>query len=145
MCSKDTALYDVNHLKYENRKERNVQQSIQLPNTFRPRLQRERRTHLKQQHHNQNATSRKSKGQFRSQKNGQTAIQNRICLWFQAHIVFKKCRETIASALNNYCARWCKREHVESNALNNWTLKIFKIIDERVLFYYNNFDILTSP
>ena len=36
----------------------------------------------------------------------------------------------------------CKREHVESNALNNWKLKIFKIIDERVLFYSNNLDLL---
>ena len=51
---------------------------------------------------------------------------------FPAHIDFNKCRETIASALNDYCTRWCKREHVESNALNNWKLKIFKIIDERV-------------
>ena len=48
-------------------------------------------------------------------------------------------RETIASALNDYCTRWCKREHVESNALNNWK---FKIIDERVLFYTNNLDLL---
>ena len=40
------------------------------------------------------------------------------------------------------CTRWCKREHVESNALNNWKLKIFKIIDERVLFYSNNLDLL---
>ena len=47
---------------------------------------------------------------------------------FQALIDFNKCRETIASALNDYCARWCKREHVESNALNNWKLKIFKIL-----------------
>ena len=31
-----------------------------------------------------------------------------------------------------------------SNALNNWKLKIFKIIDERVLFYSNNFDLLPS-
>ena len=54
---------------------------------------------------------------------------------------FNKCRETIASALNDYCTRWCKREHVESNALNNWKLKIFKIIDERVLFYSNNLDL----
>ena len=55
-----------------------------------------------------------------------------------------KCRETIASALNDYCTRWCKREHahVESNALNNWKLKIFKIFDERVLFYSNNLDLL---
>ena len=29
-----------------------------------------------------------------------------------------------------------------SNALNNWKVKIFKIIDERVLFYSNNLDLL---
>ena len=51
---------------------------------------------------------------------------------FPAHIDFNKCRETIASALNAVCMRWCKREHVESNALNNWKFKIFKVIDERV-------------
>ena len=61
---------------------------------------------------------------------------------FPVHIDFNKCRETIASALNDYCTRWCKREHVESNALNNWKLKIFKIIDERVLIYSNNLDLL---
>ena len=61
---------------------------------------------------------------------------------FPAHIDFNKCRKTIASALNDYCTCWCKREHVESNALNNWKLKIFKIIDERVLFYSNNLDFL---
>ena len=61
---------------------------------------------------------------------------------FPAHIYFKRCRETIVSALNDYCTRWCKREHVESNALNYWKLKIFKIIDERVLFYSNNLDLL---
>ena len=38
-----------------SRKEGNDQESIQLPNTFRPRHQRERRTHLKQRHHNQKA------------------------------------------------------------------------------------------
>ena len=43
---------------------------------------------------------------------------------------------------NDYCMCWCKREHVESNALNNWKLKIFKIIDERVFFYSNNLDLL---
>ena len=61
---------------------------------------------------------------------------------FPAHIDFNKCRETIASAFNDYCTRWCKREHVESNALNNWKLEIFKIIDERVLFYSNNLALL---
>ena len=54
---------------------------------------------------------------------------------FPAHIDFNKCRETLASALNDYCT------HVESNALNNWKLKIFNIIDERVLFYSNNLDL----
>ena len=42
-----------------------------------PRHQRERRTHLKQRRHNQNSTSRKPKGQFLSQKIGQTTIQNK--------------------------------------------------------------------
>ena len=35
---------------------------------------------------------------------------------FPVHIDFTKCREAIAKALNDYCTRWCKREHVESNA-----------------------------
>ena len=63
---------------------------------------------------------------------------------YPAHIDFNKCRETIASALNDHCTHWCIRERVESNALNNWQLKVFKIIDERVLFYSNNLDLLTS-
>ena len=65
-----------------------------------------------------------------------------MCSRFPAHIDFNKCRETIASALNDYCPRRCKREHVESNALHNWNSKIFKIIDERVLFYSYNLDLL---
>ena len=74
---------------------------------------------------------------------------SRICLViskgpncrFPAHI--NKCRETIASTLNDYCTRWCKRkrEHVVSNALN-WKWKIFKIIDECVLFYSTNLDVI---
>ena len=43
------------------RKEGNDQESIQLPNTFDPRPRKERRTHLKQRHHNPNTTSRKTK------------------------------------------------------------------------------------
>ena len=37
---------------------------------------RERRTHLKQRHHNQNTTNRKPKG-VSFPKNGKTAIQNK--------------------------------------------------------------------
>ena len=32
---------------------------------------------------------------------------------------FKSCRKDIAGALLELCIRWCKQEHVESNALNS--------------------------
>ena len=57
-------------------------------------------------------------------------------------IDFKYCREEIASALQEFCNRWCKREHVESNALNSWKLNISKIINGRISFYSNNLDLL---
>ena len=57
-------------------------------------------------------------------------------------IDFKSCREEIAGTLQELCNRWCKREHVESNALNSWKLNIFKIIDGRISFYCNNLDLL---
>ena len=53
---------------------------------------------------------------------------------FPVPIDFKSCREEIAGALQEFCNRWCKREHVESNALNSWKLNIFKIIDGRISF-----------
>ena len=43
-----------------------------------------------------------------------------------------------------FCNRWCKREHVESNALNSWKLNNFKIIDGRISFYCNNLDLLPA-
>ena len=61
---------------------------------------------------------------------------------FPVPIDFKSCREVIAGALQEFCNRWCKREHVESNALNSWKLNIFKIIDGRISFYCNNLDLL---
>ena len=36
---------------------------------------------------------------------------------FPSYINFDKCREEIASALNDFSNRWCKREGVEANAL----------------------------
>ena len=62
---------------------------------------------------------------------------------FPVPIDFISCREEIAGALQEFCNRWCKREHVESNALNSWKLNIFKIIDGRISFYCNNLDLLT--
>ena len=52
------------------------------------------------------------------------------------------CREEISGALQEFCHRWCKREHVESSALNSWKLYIFKIIDGRISIHCNNFDLL---
>ena len=50
-------------------------------------------------------------------------------------IDFKSYRDEIAGASQEFCNRWCKREHVESNALNSWKLNIFKIIDGNISFY----------
>ena len=61
---------------------------------------------------------------------------------FPTHNNLKECRKAIAGALNDYCTRWCKREHVESNALNNWKLNIFQITDKSISFYSNNPDLL---
>ena len=57
-------------------------------------------------------------------------------------IDFKSCLEEIAGALQEFCNRWCKREHVESNALNSCKLNIFIITDGRISFYCNNLDLL---
>ena len=60
-------------------------------------------------------------------------------------IDFKSCREEIAGDLQEFCNRWCKREHIESNALNSLKLNIFKFIDGRNSFYCNNLDLLPPP
>ena len=61
-----------------NTKESNDQESI---------YQREKRTHLKQRHRDENTTSRKQKGQFLSQVIGQMAVQNKtfIRTYMQRH------------------------------------------------------------
>ena len=55
---------------------------------------------------------------------------------------FKKCREEIASALNDFGNRWCKREYVEPDALKEWKVSIFKIVDQRIKFYSQNTNLL---
>ena len=57
-------------------------------------------------------------------------------------IDFQKCREKIAGSLNEFCNRWCKREHVECDALKDWKLNIFKILDRRISFYSQNTNML---
>ena len=51
-------------------------------------------------------------------------------------IDFKSCREEIAGALQEFCNRWCKREHVESNALKSWKLNIFYLKLLMVEFHF---------
>ena len=61
---------------------------------------------------------------------------------FSAKIDFQKCRVKIAVSLNDYCNHWCKRGHVECDALKDWKLNIFKIIDRHISFYSQNTNML---
>ena len=75
-------------------------------------------------------------------------IVNSICfiLLYQNFIyVFTyslACREEIASALNDFGNRWCKREYVEPGALKEWKVSIFKIVDQRIKFHSQNTNLL---
>ena len=51
---------------------------------------------------------------------------------FPSRIDLKKYREEKASALNDFGNRWCKREYVEPDALKEWKVSIFKIVDQRI-------------
>ena len=61
---------------------------------------------------------------------------------FPSRIDLKKCREEIASALNDFGNRWCKPEYVEPDALKEWKVSIFKIVDQRIKFYSQNTNLL---
>ena len=61
---------------------------------------------------------------------------------FPSPIDLKECRKEIASALNDFGNRWCKREYVEPNALKEWKVSIFKIVDHCIKFYSQNTKLL---
>ena len=61
---------------------------------------------------------------------------------FPVQIDFQTCREKIAGSLNEFCNRWCKREHVECDALKDRKLNIFKITDRHISFYSQNTNML---
>ena len=48
---------------------------------------------------------------------------------------FNRRREEIAPALNDFCNRLCKGDSVERNALKEWKLSIFNIVNNRIKFY----------
>ena len=53
-----------------------------------------------------------------------------------------KCRKAIAASLNDFSNRWCKRVSVEPDALKDWKINTFKIIDTRISFYSCNTHLL---
>ena len=55
---------------------------------------------------------------------------------------FNRCREEIASASNDFGNRWCNRESVECNAMKEWKLSVFNIVDKRIKFYSQNTNLL---
>ena len=48
----------------------------------------------------------------------------------------------MAASLNDLSNCWCKREKVEPDALKEWKINIFKIIDTRISFYSRNTHLL---
>ena len=61
---------------------------------------------------------------------------------FPSNIYFPKCRREIAASLNDFSNRWFKREYVEPDALEEWKINIFKIIDTCISFYSGNTNLL---
>ena len=47
---------------------------------------------------------------------------------FSSSIDFSKCRGEIAASLNDFSNRWCKRENVEPDALQEWKINILKVL-----------------
>ena len=46
-------------------------------------------------------------------------------LFIKANIDFLKCRKETAASLNYFSNCWCKREHVDPDALKEWKINIF--------------------
>ena len=63
---------------------------------------------------------------------------------FPSNIDFPKCHREIAASLNDLSNRWCKRENAEPDALKEWKINIFKIIDTHISFYSCKTHLLSS-
>ena len=57
---------------------------------------------------------------------------------FPSNIDFPKCRREIAASLNDFTNSLCILENVEPDALKEWKINIFKIIDTCISFYSRN-------
>ena len=56
-------------------------------------------------------------------------------------LILKCCKE-IAASLNDFSNRWCKQENNEPDALKEWKINNFEIIDTRMSFYSRNTHLL---
>ena len=61
---------------------------------------------------------------------------------FPSNIDFPKCPLEITASLNDFSNRLYKRKNVEPDALKEWKINIFKIIDICISFYSRNTHIL---
>ena len=61
---------------------------------------------------------------------------------FPFQIDFNRCREENASALNDCGNGWCNRESVQCNAMEEWKLSMFNIVEKRIKFYSQNTNLL---
>ena len=50
--------------------------------------------------------------------------------------------QKIVGSLNEFYNRWCKRGHVECDALKDWKLNIIIVIDRRISFNSQNTNML---
>ena len=57
-------------------------------------------------------------------------------------IDFDACRTHIAEAIQEFCIKWCRREHADVIALSGWKKKVTEIIDKRIAFYKSNVHLL---
>ena len=48
----------------------------------------------------------------------------------------------MASAIHDFGNRCCKRQSVECNAMKEWNLSIFNIVDKHINFYSQNTNLL---
>ena len=57
---------------------------------------------------------------------------------FPVQIDFQKCRQKYAASLNEFCNRWCKREHIDCDALKDLEIKYLQNYYRRISFYSQN-------
>ena len=55
-----------------------------------------------------------------------------------SRIDFNACKDVFSESLDTYCARWCKKEGVDTYALNDYKKAILDIVDIRINNFHTN-------